>query len=118
MQANIAEAKKTLERYQPVMEKYVAYVKSGQPLEEKHKTYFTQILAAVNDAKQRLQQDQAEYESLQRDMMMGTHAKVVVRRDIHPGTRVSISDVSYELQEKRSYCVLERKNGEIVINNM
>lgn len=118
LQANIAEAKKTLERYQPVMEKYVAYVKSGQPLETKHKTYFTQILAAVNDAKQRLQQDQAEYESLQRDMMMGTHAKVVVRRDIHPGTRVSISDVSYELQEKRSYCVLERKNGEIVINNM
>ena len=55
---------------------------------------------------------------MQRDMMMGTHAKVVVRRDIHPGTRVSISDVSCELQEKRSYCVLERKNGEIVINNM
>lgn len=100
------------------MEKYVAYVKTGQPLEAKHKTYFTQILATVNEAERQLEANQTEYEALQREMMMGTHAKVVVKKDIYPGTQVSISDASCVMQEKRSFCCLERKNGEIVINNM
>ena len=118
LQKDIAEDKKTLEKYRPVMEKYVAYVKTGQPLDAKHKTYFTQILATVNEAKRQLEANQTEYEALQREMMTGTHAKVVVKKDIYPGTQVSISDASCVMQEKRSFCCLERKNGEIVINNM
>ena len=62
--------------------------------------------------------NQTEYEALQREMMTGTRAKVVVKKDIYPGTQVSISDASCVMQEKRSFCCLERKNGEIVINNM
>ena len=118
MQKDIAEDKKTLEKYRPVMEKYVAYVKTGQPLDAKHKIYFTQILATVNEAKRQLEANQTEYEALQREMMTGTHAKVVVKKDIYPGTQISISDASCVMQEKRSFCCLERKNGEIVINNM
>lgn len=118
LQKDIAEDKKTLEKYRPVMEKYVAYVKTGQPLDAKHKIYFTQILATVNEAKRQLEANQTEYEALQREMMTGTHAKVVVKKDIYPGTQISISDASCVMQEKRSFCCLERKNGEIVINNM
>ena len=118
LQKEIEASKQGIAKIQPVVEKYMQFIKTGQELDPKHKTYFNQLLAQLKQMKQELEENQKEYESLHQNMLVGTHAKVSVHKDIYPGTIVTISDASYTLKDKRSFCCLERKNGEIVISNL
>lgn len=114
----ITEKKEIIEKCTPVIDKYKEYLQSGQPLSDKHKTYFQHLLTTVSEATKQLEEDRVEYDVLQACMLAGKHAKIDVRRDIFPGTQVVISDASCTMHEKRSFCRLERKDGEIVISNM
>jgi wobble nucleotide-excising tRNase len=107
-----------MEKITPVIQKYSDLLKAGQTLDAKHRNYYNQLLAGKKEKQQRLDELSEEFRTLHKEMMNGRHAKITVYRDIHPGTVISFSDLTMTLKDKRSYCTIERKNGEIVFKNM
>ncbi len=118
LQKSIMEKNKEIEKIKPVIEKYTKVMSTGVKLDSKNQMYFNQLLGTLKELKEQLKDDQTEMEGLQQEMLAGKHAKVSVRRDIFPGTVISISEASCVIKEKRSFCCIERKNGEIVISNL
>ena len=118
LQKSIMEKNKELEKVRPVIEKYKKVMSTGVKLDPKNQMYFNQLLGNLNTLKEQLNVDQTEMDGLQQEMLVGKHAKVSVRRDIYPGTVISISEASCVIKDKRSFCCIERKNGEIVISNL
>ena len=65
-----------------------------------------------------LQDCRVEFNALHQELINSKHAKVIVRRDIHSGVMITISDLSMTMKDKRSYCQFEKKNGEILVTNL
>lgn len=118
LQKQITQGNDELNKMSPVIQKYTQIIKTGTRLDGKNQMYFNQLMTRSRELKEQIAEDVAEFDKLQQEMLAGKHAKVSVRRDIHPGTVVTISDVTYVMKDLRSYCCLERKNGEIVISNL
>ena len=86
-------------------------------MDAKNQMYFKQLVERAKELNAQDDEARSEFATLQQEMLAGKHAKVIVQRDIYPGTVVSISDLSIVVKEKRSFCTIERKNGEIVFAN-
>lgn len=118
LQKEMESCMQELNRIKPVMDKYKEFLAAGKELDAKNRMYYNKLLQTTLSMKQQIAENQKEFEGLQQEMLNGKHAKVSVRKDIFPGTVVSISDASLTVKEKRAFCCLERKDGEIVISNM
>lgn len=102
----------------PVIKNYKAQVEKGIELDPKNKEYYIKLKQMLIKNKQDLESNMEEFEDLKKLMENSQNAKVVVSKDIYPGVTVVCSDASYTLKDKRSFCYLERKDGEIVIMNL
>lgn len=118
LQQSLEETKEELEKIQPILEKYRQLVRAGKTLEEKHQLYVHQLLAVQKEKQEQIKADSKELQLLSREMLHGNHARILVHRDIFPGTEVAISDLTLKVKDKRSFCSLERKNGEIEFINL
>lgn len=107
-----------LNKLKPVIEKYNEAMATGVKLDDKNKQYFTQLVANAKKINESLAVEQKEFEELGQELLVGKHAKVCVRKDIYPGTLVTISEVSCVVKDKRSYCVLQRKDGKITFSSL
>lgn len=114
MEQNAAE----LEKMQPIIKKYKQIIMAGNKLDPKNRMYFNQLMERVKEIEEQMAEDKEEFATLHQEMVAGKHAKVTVRKDIYPGTVISISNTSCVVKDKRSFCCIERKNGEIVFSNL
>ena len=117
LQKELEQNKSELEKIKPVILKYNQIMTAGQKLDAKNQMYFKQLVERAKELNAQDDEARSEFATLQQEMLAGKHAKVIVQRDIYPGTVVSISDLSIVVKEKRSFCTIERKNGEIVFAN-
>ncbi len=118
LQKEIAGIGAEQEKIAPILEKYNALIQAGQQLEEKHRQYYQQLLHQRQTLQQQKKEAEEEFQALHKEMTNSRHAKVLVHRDIFPGTVISISELSVTVKDKRSYTCIERKNGEIQFNNL
>ncbi|MCR5143976.1 MAG: FapA family protein [Lachnospiraceae bacterium] len=118
LQKQIMECNQNIQKLQPVIEKYDAVIAAGNQLEQKHMEYYKTIKAQLKMFQNKISSITEEFEVLHKEMLNSKHAKISVRRDIYPGTVVSISDLQCTVKDKRSFCILEKKNGEIVYNSL
>ncbi|MBO6215687.1 MAG: DUF342 domain-containing protein, partial [Lachnospiraceae bacterium] len=109
---------KKINQLNPVIKSYNDYVLGGRQLDQKNMQYLDRLVTELEQTKESLQQCRTEFNSLHQELLMSKHAKVSVRRDIFPGVVITISDQSITTKDKRSFCVFEKKNGEIVVNNL
>ncbi len=118
LQKDLEQNKAELEKIQPIIDKYKKVILAGTKLDPKNKMYFNQLMERTKELDTMIAEDQEEFASLHQEMIAGKHAKVTVRKDIYPGTVISISNTIHIVKEKRSFCCIERKNGEIVFSNL
>lgn len=109
---------KKINQLNPVIKTYNDYVSGGKELDNKNMLYLDRLMNELAQTKESLQECRTEFNALHQELLMSKHARVSVRRDIFPGVVITISDLSLTTKDKRSYCVFEKKNGEIVINNL
>lgn len=118
LQKEIKVLSEDIAKIQPVVKSYQDFLSAGKQLDKKNGMYLTKLVTELKDKKEMLQQDQEEFRKIHDEMTYANHAKIVVRRTIHAGVTVSISDVAYTMRDNRSYCQFEKKNGEIIIQNL
>ncbi len=118
LQNEMARIAKEKAKITPILDKYKQIIGAGQQLDPKNRMYFTQLMDQIKELDQRVEEDREEFELLHQDMIAGKHAKICVRKDIYPGTQIAISDTGMVIRDLRSFCCIERKNGEIVFSNL
>lgn len=102
----------------PIIKNYKELISQGQTLDPKNKEYYIKLKQLLVNNKEKLEPSIKEFEMLKQELEKGQDAKIIVSRDIYPGVTVICSDVSLTIKDKRSHVYLERKDGEIVIQNL
>ena len=118
LQREIASKNKKIKKLTPIIQTYQRYIEQGRQLDEKNSMYLDQIMDELEQAKQMLQNSREVFNALHQELLNSQHAKVIVRRDIFPGVTIVISDVSYTLKDKRSYCQFSKRNGDIRVQTL
>lgn len=118
LQKTIQAETMKIEKIGPVVESYNDFITSGKALDDKNEQYLGKLMGELRTAKNLLQSLRTEFNQLHQELLASKHAKVVIRRDIYPGVTVTISDLSLTTKDKRSYCVFEKKTGEIIVSNL
>ena len=118
LQKTIQAETMKIEKIGPVVESYNDFITSGKALDDKNEQYLGKLMGELRTAKNLLQSLRTEFNQLHQELLASKHAKVVIRRDIYPGVTVTISDLSVTTKDKRSYCVFEKKTGEIIVSNL
>ena len=118
LQKSILALSQKINKINPIIKTYQDYLKSGKQLDKKNLMYLNKLMVELREYKQRLQDDRMNFNGLHQELLNSKHAKVVISRDIYPGVNITISDMSITTKDKRSYCVFEKKNGEIIVTNL
>lgn len=109
----INELSKEMEDNKVIIDNYSTKIKKGDHI-PKDKLLYMQKLA--KDYKEQLEHYDAiktEMDEIHADMTASNSAFVQVNRNIYPGVSISISDLSYHVKEKRSYCRFRKAEGDI-----
>ena len=115
---SITSLTKKINKLTPVIKTYNDFVESGKALDHKNMLYLNKLMSELRSTKDMLQDCRVEFNALHQELINSKHAKVIVRRDIHSGVMITISDLSMTMKDKRSYCQFEKKNGEILVTNL
>ena len=105
-------------KIQPVVANYAQLIQAGKQLDEKNKQYYMSLLTALKSDQEKLERLQTEYKVLEKKVLSVKNAKIKVNKDIYPGVVVVMSGTMLNIKTKRSYCYLEKKDADIVINNL
>lgn len=115
LQQEITKLNQSIAKITPVMQSYAKYVQAGKQLDAKNMIYYTKLKQELKEDQDTLKERVREFTDLHRELSSRKNARVSVRRDIHPGVTITISDISYTLKTKRSFCYFEKRDGEIAV---
>ena len=118
LQNTIKSTNTELMKLEPVLSTYKRAVDAGKELNEKQMTYYQYLVVQVKSLNKTLASAQSEIGGLQQKILRSNNSKVVVEKDIFPGSIVTISELSTTIQSKRSFCQFRKKLGEIEISNL
>lgn len=118
LQNTIKSTNTELMKLEPVLSTYKRAVDAGKELNEKQMTYYQYLVVQVKSLNNTLAGAQSEIGGLQQKILRSNNSKVVVEKDIFPGSIVTISELSITIQSKRSFCQFRKKLGEIEISNL
>lgn len=118
LQNEISNAQLENSKINPILKNYQMQIDAGIGLDRKNQEYYIKLNETFSKNKDVLEEYRKEFEELKKLVENSKNSKVVVSKDIFAGVTVVCSDVSLVLKEKRSYCYIEKKDGELVIMNL
>lgn len=118
LQNTLKSTNTELLKLEPVLSTYQRAVDAGKELNEKQTTYYQYLLSQVSALKNTLQNSQREFTALQQTILKSNNSKVVINKDIFPGSVITISELTMTVQSKRSFCQFRKKLGEIEVSNL
>ncbi len=118
LQRELTIISQNINKLSPILKTYNGYISAGKQLDQKNTLYLQKIATELKKNTELLAAEQQEFNALHQELITSKHAKVIVRKDVFPGVGITISDVSMNIKEKRSFCQYEKKNGEIVVTTM
>ncbi len=118
MQQEIKSLSEDVAKIQPIISNYKKFLAAGKKLDKKNSMYLNQLVNELKEKREKLEQNQVAFKTMHTNMTYSNHAKVVVKRTIHSGVSLTISDVSLTTKDERSYCQFVKQNGEIKVENL
>ena len=118
LQREITVLSQNINKLKPIIKTYNKYITEGKQLDQKNAMYLQKIAAELTKNTKSLEEHQNEFNALHQELVTSRHARVIINRDIYPGVSITISDVGFQVKDKRSFCQFEKKNGEVVVTNL
>lgn len=109
----LKELSKNMEDNRIIVENYGKILKKGERLPQDKLLYAQKIGATFKEQSEQYTRIKEEMDTIYEEMREAGQAFVQVNRDVYPGVSISISDLSYIVKEKRSYCRFKKMEGEI-----
>ena len=118
LQREITVLSQNINKLKPIIKTYNKYITEGKQLDQKNAMYLQKIAAELTKNTKSLEEHQNEFNALHQELVTSRHARVIINRDIYPGVSITISDVGFQVKDKRSFCQFEKKNGEVVVTTL
>ena len=115
LQKLIRESNAEMARLEPVLLTYKKAVDMGRELTEKQCSYMSLIMSQINGLKKDIAAYQEEFNSIHQLILRSTNSKIIVNRDIYPGSTICVSDIMMLVRTKYSGCQFRKKFDEIEI---
>lgn len=109
----IAEKTEELNRVKVILATYTKKLQAGEQLPPEKMSYVQKLAYAFKAQRAELEPLKGEQAMLQKELMMANGAKIQIRKTIHPGVMIAISDMEMRLKSEQNFCQYVKKNGEI-----
>lgn len=109
---------KKVNKLSPIIKTYHDFLQAGNKLDEKNAGYLKKLVLELEQTKNMLQEVRVEFNALHQELINSKHSKVMIHKEIFPGVEIVVSDLSIITKKKRTYCMFEKRNGEISVSNM
>lgn len=106
---------KNMEDNKLIIDNYSSIIRKGDRLPKDKLLYMQRIAAEYKEQLTRYEEIKSEMGQIHESMAASSGAYVQVNRNVYVGVSVSISDLSCNVKEKRSYCRFKKEDGEIKI---
>lgn len=118
LQREITVLSQNINKLKPIIKTYNKYITEGKQLDQKNALYLQKVAGELTKNTKELEERQNEFNALHQELITSRHSKVDIRKDVFPGVSITISDVCFNVKDKRSFCRFEMKNGDIVVSNL
>lgn len=110
----IAEKTEELNKVKVILATYTKKLQAGEQLPPERMNYVQQLAYAFKAHRAELEPLKEEQAMLQKELMLANGAKIQVRKTIHPGVTIAVSDMEMRVKDEQNFCQYVKKNGEIV----
>ncbi|MCR4610865.1 MAG: FapA family protein [Lachnospiraceae bacterium] len=118
LQREITVISQNINKLKPIIKTYNKYITEGKQLDQKNAMYLQKLAGELTKNTKLLEENQNEFNELHHELITSRHAKIKVNKDVYPGVSITISDVSFQVKDKRSFCQFEKKDGEVYVTNL
>ncbi len=114
LQESVAEIVKEIEKMKPILVNFNEKLQKKEKITPERMKQVQQIAQNFREKKQLLAKQKEEMKSLQERIRIATNAKIKIKGTIYPGVNITISDVSLNIKQERSFKRYLKEKGEIV----
>jgi hypothetical protein len=113
LQRDIGDIMKSIKTMQPTLTSFAEKLSKGVRFSTEQVKYIKGLAKDIEDKKVQLAQKNEELLGMQELISAQSHAKVVVKGEVFPGTTIVIGDISMVTQSNYHYCRFEAVEGEV-----
>lgn len=106
------------EQIKPILVTMTTKIAKGEKLSADKMKYVKTLAENYKALQVQMEAEKKELEVLKEKLAQGNKARVVVHKDIFPGSSVMISDVKVFIKAQRSFCQFVKSKGEVDSQNL
>lgn len=114
----LVEIQKIIKSSQPIIASFAEKKAKGAKFSDDQLIYIKKLAFMVDLKKKELAEKYDLYEKMQEQLNSQSHAKVVVKGSVHPGTKIVIGDLSMVVQSTNHFCRFEKVQGNVKMTGM
>ncbi len=107
----LATLTKEMEETKLILANYTAIIKKGEHLPKDKLAYVQKLAVQFKQMQEKSEILKEEKKVIYMEMIKSDHSYVAVSRNVYPGVSVSISDLSYQVKDVRSFCKFKKQDG-------
>lgn len=104
---------KDMEDNKIILDNYSSILKKGERIPKDKLAYMQKLATEYKEQLTRYEEVADEMRVIHENMEASSGAYVQVNRNVFAGVSIAISDLSYNVKEKRSYCRFKKEDGQI-----
>lgn len=113
LQKDVVELVKSVKSSQATITGFAEKRHKGVRFTEEQIKYVREVAVKLEEQKKELEQKNKEMQDMQEHFELQSHASIVVKGEVHPGTTIVIGDLSMVIQKEYQFCKFEVVQGEV-----
>lgn len=118
MEREIAESEKIISTAKPVVIAFGKRMGAGEKMSRDQLARAQMLQRTIDENEKRIIENCKEVEEIRGLLELETEATVRVRSNLYPGTKITISDVSYFVKDNMGFCRFTKEQGEVKWHSM
>lgn len=113
LQKDIVELVKAIKGNQATVTGFAEKRNKGARITEEQIKFVRDVVLRLEQQKKELEQKNKELQEIQKHFDSQSHARIVVKGEVHPGTTIVIGDLSMVVQKEYQFCKFEVVQGDV-----
>ena len=118
MQKDLSDIQRNMRNIKQVIDNAQQKLNEGAKLKPEQLKYFQTLVQSYKQLEKKLDQELEEYGLLETTLKSNGDACVIVKGEVHPGTKITVADASMIVKTTIKYCRLEKSDGEVKFSSL
>ncbi|MBO6015823.1 MAG: DUF342 domain-containing protein [Lachnospiraceae bacterium] len=118
LQKDLSDIQRNMRNIKQVIDNAQQKLNEGAKLKPEQLKYFQTLVQSYKQLEKKLDQELEEYGLLETTLKSNGDACVIVKGEVHPGTKITVADASMIVKTTIKYCRLEKSDGEVKFSSL